>query len=373
LLRDAFDRPDLPLVVVSAVAVVNGGPLEILRQAISEAREFREANFLFVVAGATRWEEGGNIRFLALPWASRSYLHRLFAEYVYFPQLSRSWKPGVWLSLLDTTPPVHASRQAVYCHNPLAYWHPSLRDFKLGPSEVLRSFAYGFVYRAFVGRNYRVIGQLPWYTAFIGSFMGVPRTRWLVVTPRPESPGEPSPTDGRSALAAPPHDQLECLYVSLPRVFKNFEEAVDLCNQPGVRLTVTLSGAENRYARHVRAYAGTRGQVRFAGRLSHPDALASIANADVVLYPSRLETFGLPIQEAMGLGRLLLLPVRPWTVAIAGGYERAYFYRSLDEGRAMLAAVARGEHQPTPWRPESPQTDLPRLSGFAELYGLLLT
>jgi len=63
-------------------------------------------------------------------------------------------------------------------------------------------------------------------------------------------------------------------------------------------LTLTMAGDENPYARHVRSRAEGR-RVRFVGRLSHPDTLATIADADVVLMPSRLETFGLPIREAM--------------------------------------------------------------------------
>ena len=361
-----------PLIVISAVALVTGGPHTILRQAVADARRFEGANFRFLVHDASRWEPSDHVRFVQFPRARASYLRRVYAEYVQFPRLSRRWRPDVWLSLHDTTPPVTARRQAVYCHNPLPYWRPGFRDLWLQPVEVFRSLVYGIVYLAFAGRNDLVVGQLPWYTAFIGRYMGVPKPRWLVVEPRAE-PGDDAPAAvGRSVLDEASHDPLECLYVSLPRVFKDFEEAIDLCDQPGVRLTVTISGDENRYARHVRAYARTRGEVAFAGHLSHADVRASMSDADVVLFPSRLETFGLPIQEAMALGTTLVLPVRPWTVEIAAGYERAHFYRSLDEGRAILRSLARGKTPEWSVRPSPPPTALPRLSGFAELYRFLL-
>ena len=95
--------------------------------------------------------------------------------------------------------------------------------------------------------------------------------------------------------------------------------------------------------------------------------------ADVVLYPSRLETFGLPIQEAMDLARTLVLPIRPWTVEIAAGYEGAYFYRSLEEGRAIVRALARGDRPPFLDRPVPEASDALRLEGVSELYRLLLS
>lgn len=362
--RAGFDRGDLPLVVVSAVALVSGGPLTILRQAVEAARASSDANFLFLVHDAGSWEESAHVRSLSFPRARRSYLRRMFTEYVRFPSLSRRWSPDVWLSLHDVTPPVTARRQAVYCHNPLPYWRPTFRDLRLHPWEVVRSFLYGFVFRTNARRNDHVIGQLPWYAEFMGQYMGVPRERLVVVSPRAGAPAaavEEAPARGDAPL--------ECFYASLPRVFKNFEEAVELCDQPGVRLTLTLSGEENRYARWVRARA--RGDVTFAGRMSHEDTLAAMARADVVLFPSRLETFGLPVQEAIDLGRTLVLPVSPWTVAVAGNYPRAYFYRSVEEGRAILAALRDGE-EPTGERPPVPRSDLPRLSGFEELYPFLL-
>jgi glycosyltransferase involved in cell wall biosynthesis len=367
---EPFERDDLPVIVVSAVALVAGGPLTILNQAVASARRFDGANFLFLVHDAGPWPTAGNVRLAAIPWARRSYPQRIYAEYVLFPRLSRQWRPNAWLSLQDTTPPVTAGRQAVYCQNPLPYWRPTLQDLRLDPATVLRARVYGLVYRAFADRNDHIIGQLPWYTEFIGTYMGVPPSRWLVVRP---TAGPPSPIGnaGRSVLS-PDRNVLHCLYPSLPRVFKNFEEAIALCDQPGLHLTLTLTGRENRYARHVRARAERFPNVRLIGRLSHENTLATMAQADVVLFPSRLETFGLPIKEAIELDRTLVLPVRPWTTAIAADHDKTFFYRSTEQGRAILAALARGERPPVTEPPTIPEPDLTQVEGFDALYRLLL-
>ena len=56
---------------------------------------------------------------------------------------------------------------------------------------------------------------------------------------------------------------------------------------------------------------------------------------------------------------------------MAGKYPRAHFYRTVGEGRGILAALRDGE-EPLGSRPEVPESDLPRLSGFEELFPFLL-
>jgi glycosyltransferase involved in cell wall biosynthesis len=365
---EPFADPTRPLIVVSAVAFVTGGPLTILRRAVAAARD-AQANVLFLVADHRDWEPGTNIRFVGFPRARHSYLERIWTEYVLMPRLSRRWRPDAWLSLHDTSPPVRAGRQAVYMQNSLPYWRPTMRDLFLDPFEVLRSLIYGVVYRAFVSRNDLVIGQLRWFTRFMGTYLGVPDDRLLVVLPEAD---RVKSTAHRTADGDRRGSVLRCVYPSLPRVFKNFEEAIELCDQPGVELTLTISGAENRYAGHVADRA--RGKdVRFVGLLTHDVVLDAMAAADVVLFPSRLETFGLPIREAMDLERALVLPVRPWTVEIAADYPRAYFYRSVEEGRRIVSEIARGR-EPTelPHPKPTSGSELPTLTGFRALFDRLV-
>src|ERR671935_164713 len=109
--------------------------------------------------------------------------------------------------------------QAVYCHNPLPYWHPTLRDLRFDRLEFARSFLYGFVMRAFASRNDHVVGQLPWYTEFIGGYMGVPRDRLLVVAPRAAGTIRSTDPAGRSGLEEGPHDRFASVHAAPPPVF----------------------------------------------------------------------------------------------------------------------------------------------------------
>ncbi|MEY3012688.1 MAG: hypothetical protein RIT45_1423 [Pseudomonadota bacterium] len=65
------------------------------------------------------------------------------------------------------------------------------------------------------------------------------------------------------------------------------------------------SKGERRWRRRIDAALGA-GRVELPGFLDHGAALAAIAAADVVVVPSRLETFGLVAEEAMAAGKCVV-------------------------------------------------------------------
>jgi glycosyltransferase involved in cell wall biosynthesis len=63
---------------------------------------------------------------------------------------------------------------------------------------------------------------------------------------------------------------------------------------------------------------GVAHRVRLVGPMRHEDVPSLIRSADVVAYPSLYETFGLPVIEAMALGRPIVTSARGATAEVAG-------------------------------------------------------
>jgi len=357
-----------PLVVVSAVALVNGGMFEILRQCIESAAHLKEADFIFLVHTSEGLPVQANTTYMPFPRANHSYFRRLYTEYVSFMALSRQLRPDIWLSLHDTTPRVIAGLQAVYCHNSLPYFRPRLKHALLEPFLVVRAFLYGWIYRFRSQRNDFVIAQLPWFTSFLGRYMAVPADKLIAVRPNFNAASESAFQANQAEMTQ--GKKLICFYPSLPRVYKNFEEAIDLCANAEATLWVTLKGDENRYAKYVHRQ-GKGKDVVFMGLLTHEECLKKMALADVILFPSDLESFGLPILEAMSLGKTLVLPVRPWTVEIAGAYQAAHFYENLAQGREIVQSLVQRQPRITIGRPKA-ENSVRCLEGFTELLRFLI-
>jgi glycosyltransferase involved in cell wall biosynthesis len=75
--------------------------------------------------------------------------------------------------------------------------------------------------------------------------------------------------------------------------------AVLTLDQPNLRLTIVGDGPE---LRDLKKLVGSSKRVRFLGALRHGEVLREYANADVFLFPSEYDIFGLVLVEAMAEG-----------------------------------------------------------------------
>ncbi len=68
----------------------------------------------------------------------------------------------------------------------------------------------------------------------------------------------------------------------------------------------------------------------WAGRMSRDQVELHYQRSDVVIFPSRLETWGLPITEAKALCKPLLLADLPYAHETLGDYSAACFFEPND-------------------------------------------
>lgn len=319
--------------VVSAVNFSEGGPLTVLIESLDAAAATLGEDWqITALVHDKTLIRNQRVRTIAYPDSKKSWLNRLRLEWWGFRALSRELKPDLWVSLHDITPRVEARRQAVYCHNSAPFYRPSLTEIRFDPRLFVFSTLYMRLYALFIRRNYAVIVQPSWMREAFRRATGHPN----IVVAYPGTAPAPSDADPEERRAKPfersmPERPLRLLYPSLPRVFKNMEvlcEAVRLL-PAGVAgridLRLTLDGTENKWAAElVRRYANVAG-VRFIGRQDRAEMTAEYENCDAVLFPSRLETWGLPITEGKAFGKPLLVADLPYAREATGSYADVKF------------------------------------------------
>src|SRR5208282_4923138 len=121
-------------------------------------------------------------------------------------------------------------------------------------------------------------------------------------------------------------------FPSYPRVFKNAElalEAASILERSGIggfELWLTFDGRENSYAASLfKRYAGIR-SVRFLGLLTRVEVFERYRRADCLLFPSRLETWGLPISEFKPFQKPILAADLPYARETVGSYGPVAFF-----------------------------------------------
>ncbi len=126
------------------------------------------------------------------------------------------------------------------------------------------------------------------------------------------------------------------MYPALARPFKNFElvcEAARILEQDSsshAEIRITVHGDENRYAKLLKVKFGDCKSVRFIGLQSFEEMQQQYAESDCLVFPSRRETWGLPLTEAKEHGLAILAADLEYARESVGRYDGVKFFRVDD-------------------------------------------
>jgi len=123
------------------------------------------------------------------------------------------------------------------------------------------------------------------------------------------------------------------LYPLMPRVFKNLEilcEAVKILHKKNIfnfELILTISPFDNKYSEFIFNKYGDLPKIRFEGMKKREDLFKLYKSASCVIFPSNVETWGLPITEAKFFNKKLLLVDLPYARETLGNYDKVCFFK----------------------------------------------
>ena len=69
--------------------------------------------------------------------------------------------------------------------------------------------------------------------------------------------------------------------------------------------------------------------VKFNGPISREDVFLNYTNS-ILIFPSYVESFGLPLLEAKMTGTIIIASDTPYSREILNGYNKAYFFNEMD-------------------------------------------
>jgi len=358
-------------IVVSAIALQSGGTLSILQDCLRELSRTAYREYEIHIILKDKALAGGDypsLNFIKVD-GTRSYFHRWYYEYYKFNAISRKLRPDLWLSLHDITPNVSAATRAVYCHNPSPFYSITPREFFIDPKFGLFTWLYWILYKINIHKNDFVVVQQQWLrTAFARKF-SLAENRIIVA--RPDNEALPASQMGSTGHTF--------FYPSFPRVFKNFEligHAVQLLHSKGIqhfRVILTLDGTENKYARMIRRQFGHLPEIIWMGLVARSKVFEVYTECDYLIFPSRLETWGLPISEFRSTGKPILLADLPYAHETAGNYPSLIFFDPRDavqlagQMECLISGKTMPHDPPDVVRPNAPAADT-----WSELFKIML-
>lgn len=314
-------------IVVSAVNLRKGGTLTVLRDCL-QYLSGREDFHVTALVHKRELADYPGIDYIEIPWSIRGWGRRLWCEYVTMHRISRELpETDLWLSLHDTTPRVKARRQAVYCHTAFPFMKATWQDWKMDKKIVLFSRFTRFAYRIHVHRNRYLIVQQDWMRKALAQLLGFDKARIIVAPPSFDLP----------AIQGKPEGTPLFLYPGTPDCHKNFETLCEAARLLEARMgkgrfkvLLTVKGMENRYAQWLKAHWGDVASIDFHGLMSREELSRAYGGASCLVFPSRAESWGLPISEFLPTGKPMLLADLPYAHETASGAAQVRFFPACD-------------------------------------------
>lgn len=365
-----MEQPVRKHLVVSAVNIRKGGTLTVLRDCLQYLSTRQDLEVTALVHSRSLADYPG-IKYIEIPWSIKGWGRRLWCEYVTMNRISKQLpETDLWLSLHDTTPRVRAKRQAVYCHTSFPFLKVQARDWKMDPKIPLFANFTKYAYKIGVRRNRYLVVQQEWFREGLSQLVGFPENRIIVAPPQ----FQPVPAVGEP-------DAIPLFFFpSSPDCHKNFETlcraAEALENEIGAgrfKVALTLRGNENRYAAWLKNRWEHIQSLDFHGFMSKEELASYYGRAAALVFPSRVETWGLPISEFKPTGKPMLLADLPYAHESAAGATQVAFFGVNDFQQLkdlMLAIIQQNFTNFVRIMPTEPHA--PHADSWADMFEKLL-
>ncbi|MBE8712351.1 glycosyltransferase [Sphingobacterium hungaricum] len=318
-------------IVVSAVNLIEAGTLAILRECLGYLSELADGGNYRVIAVVYSKDlvNFPNIEYIETQWPKKRWINRLCFEYVSMKEISKEiGHVSLWLSLHDTTPNVVAERRAVYCHNPFPFYKWKWRESLFAPKIVLFALFSKFIYRKNIHKNNFVIVQQQWLKDEFIKLFGLSKEELIVALP-----DAPKNEEFVGFELDKDPSLYSFIFAGSPNSHKNFEIICKasniLQNELGsgkFSVYITVKGTENKYAEYLYNNWSKVDSLKFIGFQDRKSMFDYYNSSNCLIFPSKVETWGLPITEFSAFNKPMLLADLPYAHETAAGSKFVSFF-----------------------------------------------
>lgn len=322
-------------IVVLATAASGGGAMSILRDLHEHVSQDPGRHEWVFLLSARYLEEGPSVSVQVIPGPKKSWLHRLNFDVLTGGRFVRKLKPDLLLSLQDTLPRGLDCPTILYVHQVIpfqsemrfSFWKPEERQL-----AVYQHLIGGLIKRSISHANVTVV-QTEWMRELAIDQSGASPEQ-LVVIP----PSVPQVAVDRSAV---PFNPRLFVYPTTSALYKNIDFVYEACRLVGV------DGYEDFRVELTIASGTPSPNVSLIGAVPREVILQRLSGGTLV-FPSRVESYGLPLVEARALGVPVLAADLPYAREVLGGYSNSRFFDPTEPSELadLMKAVMNGELRP---------------------------
>lgn len=307
-------------VLVVDVAADSGGALTILNQYYDKFSKDRDNKYVFVVS-VVDFEPTDNIVIKKLPWVKNSWFHRLWFDYVYSKKIIKHNKIDEVFSLQNTLLPIKRIPQTLYLHQSLPFC-----EYKYTFLENKKFWIYqniiGKLIKKSVKNAKKVIVQTEWMKQAIIKQCDIKQDKIEKISP------ETTIKVNKFFDINKWHNLF--FYPASNLSYKNHKvifQAIKLLKQHDIKDFNVIFTLTEKTLPHdcIELYNELKENVELVGSIKQEQVM-ELYSKSILLFPSYIETFGLPLLEARCCKSTVIASDTPFSREILGDYENASFF-----------------------------------------------
>lgn len=312
-------------ILVIDVACEGGGALSVFNKFIDRFKA-DVANEYIVCVGTLDYDDVANVKFVKIPWVKKSYLHRLFFDSCYIKKIVKKYRPEKIFSLQNKGVNVRNVQQEVFFHNALFICE---KRFSFKESKLM--WLYQNVISTFTKRSLkkvdRIFVQAEWIKINMSRKWKINLEKIVVDAPDVNDifkhPINPVDTNNVSNLFFPAEFYAYKNHLTLLTV------CVKLWNS-GYRFTLSLTGTPEMLNGECKNIVESeKYPIILLGKLSIEEMRNMYAKS-VLVFPSYIETVGLPLIEARSMGVPIISADCEYAHESIGQYDRVAYFQPFD-------------------------------------------
>lgn len=309
-------------ILVFDLPAEHGGALTILHQFYELAVRERNKNWIFVVS-TPELKDHDHIQVLRFPWVKKSWLHRYYFDQLVAPKIAKRIGADEIISLQNVTIPRVHIKQTLYLHQSLPF-----AKKRYAVTENFSFWAYQNIIKKMIVRSVRkadeVIVQTKWMKKTVIESADIEGGKIIVKQPELSVKVEKHYESGGT-------DVPQFFYPAGGMPYKNHEIIIRACQhlkEIGVcdyRVFFTLSGDENFIIK--KQYEIVKINmlpISYIGTIEI-DQVYRYYSQSILIFPSYIETFGLPLLEAKMHNAPIIASDCEFAREVLENYKKAFY------------------------------------------------
>lgn len=304
-------------ILVNDIAASKTGAMSVLKEFYHYIIENDKENEWIFLLSDKYFTESNNVKIVVRKDIKSSWIKKFIFDFFTGKKYINSFNPDVVFSMQNIITFGLKVPQCLYVHQSLPY--TNMKRFSLLKKKERESAIYqkyiGKIIDISIKKSDKVIVQTKWMKEAIINKLSIPESKIINIMPTIENLSNYQTEDA--------FDNTCFFYPTSKNVYKNNDIILKACEI--LEKDESVDNYKVSFAMTNPNFNTLSPKIEILGRLSR-EKMIEMYNKTTLIFPSYVETVGLPMLEAKMLGTIVLASDCPFSHELLDGYENAYFF-----------------------------------------------